>query len=84
MSEGKVKWFNERKGFGFIEQEGGSDIFVHFSAIHSAASKRLRKATRSDLMSFRAKKAWKRKRQSPLGIDENVHKSAPQNGALFL
>lgn len=42
MLEGTVKWFNESKGFGFIESEEGKDVFVHFSAIQSDGFKTLR------------------------------------------
>ena len=46
MAEGKVKWFNESKGYGFIEQDNGKDIFVHYSAIQEKGFKTLQEGDR--------------------------------------
>ena len=49
MAQGMVKWFSEKKGYGFISQEDGQDIFVHFSSINTPGFKTL---TEGDQVSF--------------------------------
>jgi CspA family cold shock protein len=46
MATGSVKWFNEAKGFGFIAQEGGTDVFVHYSSITGSGFKTLAEGER--------------------------------------
>ncbi len=46
MAEGTVKWFNDSKGFGFIEQDGGSDLFVHHTEIQAEGFKSLQEGAR--------------------------------------
>ena len=67
MPEGTVKWFNDSKGYGFISQEGGQDIFVHFSAIQGEGFKSLKEG---DRVSFEVV-------QGPKGLQAgNVRKAA--------
>jgi len=56
MAEGKVKWFNEQKGFGFISRDDGEDVFVHFSEIVSDGFKTL---TENQEVSFEIKEGPK-------------------------
>ena len=58
---GTVKWFNESKGFGFIEQESGPDVFAHFSAITGDGFKTLKKVKKLSLLLLKARKVLKQK-----------------------
>ena len=54
MNNGTVKWFNAEKGFGFIEREDGSDVFVHFSAIAEDGYKSLEEGQKLNSTSLKA------------------------------
>jgi len=65
MAQGKVKWFNDAKGFGFVQQEGGPDVFVHYTAIAAEGFKSL---AEGDQVEFEIK-------QGPKGLQAaNVRK----------
>ena len=62
MNNGTVKWFNAEKGFGFIEREDGSDVFVHFSAIAEDGYKSLEEGQKLNSTSLKATVATSCKR----------------------
>ena len=66
LAEGIVKWFNETKGFGFIEQEDGPDVFVHFSAIKSDG---FRSLNEGDRVMFDIEQGEK----GPAAVNVNTH-----------
>jgi CspA family cold shock protein len=66
MSEGKVKWFNEKKGFGFIEYDEGEDVFVHFSAIQAEGFKTLAEGQRVSFDVQKGKKGLEAENVKPL------------------
>jgi len=64
--EGTVKWFNDEKGFGFIEQQEGKDVFVHFSAINGTGRKTLREGQRVTMEVTQGQKGPQAENVTPL------------------
>jgi cold shock protein len=67
MTEGIVKWFNESKGYGFIEQENGPDVFVHYSGIEGSGFRTLRE---NDQVSFEIEEGDK----GPAAVNVTINK----------
>ena len=66
LIQGTVKWFNDEKGFGFIEQDGGKDVFVHFSAINGSGRKSLRDGQKVTMTVTQGQKGLQAENVTPL------------------
>lgn len=64
--EGTVKWFNDEKGFGFIEREGGKDVFVHHSAINSTGRRSLHEGQKVTMKVTQGQKGPQAENVTPL------------------
>ena len=64
--EGTVKWFNDEKGFGFIEQQGGKDVFVHYSAIAGDGRKSLHEGQKVTMTVTQGQKGPQAENVNPL------------------
>ena len=67
MAEGKVKWFNADKGYGFIEREGGDDLFVHFSEIQVDGYKTLNQGQAVEFEIAQSDKGLQASKVVPIG-----------------
>ena len=67
--EGTVKWFNDEKGFGFIEQDGGKDVFVHYSAITGEGSRTLYEGQKVTMTVTQAQKGPQAENVQPANAD---------------
>jgi len=68
MPSGKVKWFNETKGFGFIEQDTGEDVFVHYSSIQGDGFKTLKEGQKVDFDVITGPKGLKAENVNPASV----------------
>ena len=66
LTTGTVKWFNESKGFGFIAQENGPDVFVHFSSINSTSFKTLAEGQKVEFKVVQGQKGPQAENVTPL------------------
>ena len=85
MAQGTVKWFNDAKGYGFITQEGGEDVFVHFNAIQAQGFKSL---AEGDKVEFEVTKGPKGSRPRTFGRPDETPRQTegrvPSGGPAFL